>query len=129
MEKRRRRKEKDIIVIGTLLEKIPNFGHLTRISEIFGVSTLTIPNKAILEDDSFKAISVTAEKWLPIVEVKEPDLMTYLLLKKKLGYKVRLNILRGGRKQVNIVGVRTWIDHRTRVDEWEQDDRSDGVPW
>jgi len=27
---------------------------------------------------------------LPIIEVTEKDLMTYLLLKKKLGYKVRI---------------------------------------
>ena len=29
------RKEKDIIVVATLLEKIHNFGHLARTSEIF----------------------------------------------------------------------------------------------
>ncbi|KAL4503236.1 hypothetical protein ABPG72_000842 [Tetrahymena utriculariae] len=87
-EKKKRRKEKDIIVVASLLEKIPNFGHLTRTSEIFGVSSLVIPNKAILEEEGFKAISVTAEKWLPIQEVKEKDLMAFLILKKKLGYKI-----------------------------------------
>lgn len=76
--------------MASLLEKTPNFGHLTRTSEIFGVSALTVPNKAVLEEEGFKAISVTAEKWLPIIEVTEKDLMTYLLLKKKLGYKVRI---------------------------------------
>ena len=42
------RKEKDIIVVATLLEKLPNFGHLTRTCEIFSASALIIPNKLIV---------------------------------------------------------------------------------
>jgi tRNA guanosine-2'-O-methyltransferase len=61
----------DLIVVASLLEKIPNFGHLTRTCEIFGVKELVFPTKKILEDESYQAVSVTAEKHIPIVEVKE----------------------------------------------------------
>lgn len=51
----------DLIVVATLLEKIPNFGHLTRTSEIFGCKELVIPNKKIMQDEQYKAVSVSAE--------------------------------------------------------------------
>lgn len=47
---------------------------------MFGAGGLVIPNKNILEDKDFKAISKTGEKWLPISEVKPVDLLAYLLL-------------------------------------------------
>lgn len=47
----------DLIVCATLLEKVPNFGHLTIASEVFQVSQLVIPNKNVLEDDQYKFIS------------------------------------------------------------------------
>jgi len=72
----------DLIIVATLLEKVPNFGHLTRTCEIFGVRELVFPSKKILDDDGYQAVSVTAEKHIPILEVKESYLMNYLLLKK-----------------------------------------------
>lgn len=66
--------------MASLLENIPNFSHLTRTCEVFGAGGLVIPNKNILEDKDFKAISKTGEKWLPISEVKPVDLLAYLLL-------------------------------------------------
>ena len=78
----------DIIVVATLLEKIPNFGNLTRTCEIFGVNQLVIPNLKMLEDEGFKAVSVTAEKWMNIIEIKEFQLAEYLRYKKMCGYTV-----------------------------------------
>jgi tRNA guanosine-2'-O-methyltransferase len=74
--------------VASLLDKIPNFGHLTRTCEIFGVKELVFPKKSILNDPEFKAVSVTAEKWIPIKEVKANDLKPYLNLKKKEGFSV-----------------------------------------
>lgn len=76
----------DLIVVATLIDKIPNLANLTRTCEIFGVSELIIPNKDILNDDAFKNISVTAEKWINMVECKESDLLSFLILKKNLGF-------------------------------------------
>jgi len=39
-----------------------------------------------LEGEAFETISVTAEKWLQMIEVKEKDLMEYLKFKKLSGY-------------------------------------------
>lgn len=79
----------DIIIVATLLEKIPNFANLTRTCEIFSVCQLVVPNIKMIEDEAFKAISVTAEKWMNMIEVKEIQLADYLRYKKLCGYTVR----------------------------------------
>jgi len=78
----------DIIVVATLLEKVPNFANLTRTCEIFSVAQLVVPNIKIMEDEGFKAIAVTAERWLNMIEVKENQLADYLKYKKMCGYTV-----------------------------------------
>ncbi len=40
----------ELIVVASLLEKVPNFGHLVRTCEVFGVSALAIPDLRILQD-------------------------------------------------------------------------------
>jgi hypothetical protein len=69
-----------LIICATLLEKLPNFGHLARTSEVFSLESLVVNNKNIVDDDTFKAISMSSEKWLPIHEVKENDLINYLIM-------------------------------------------------
>ena len=43
---------------------------LARTSEIFGVSELVLSNIKVLEEKQFQSLSVTAEKWLTITEVR-----------------------------------------------------------
>jgi tRNA guanosine-2'-O-methyltransferase len=62
----------------SLIDKIPNLAGLSRTSEIMNASALVINNRAVVELDEFKGVSVTSEKWLPIYEVKEKDLYKYL---------------------------------------------------
>ena len=72
------RKRNEIIVCASLIDKIPNLAGLARTSEIMNASCLVINNKSVMELDDFKCVSVTSEKWLPIVEVFEKDLYQYL---------------------------------------------------
>lgn len=78
----------EIIVVATLLEKVPNFANLCRTCEIFGVKELVLPSLKLIDEEGFKNISVTSEKWLPLSEVREKDLGEYLKLKKLEGYTV-----------------------------------------
>lgn len=59
---------------------------MTRTSEIFNIEALVVPNKKVENDSLFQQISVTAEKWVPLVEVKEGDLAQFLREKKNEGY-------------------------------------------
>jgi len=72
------RKRNEIIMCASLIDKIPNLAGLARTSEIMNASSLVINNKMVCETDEFKGISVTSEKWLPIYEVREKDLLDYL---------------------------------------------------
>ncbi|EGR29953.1 hypothetical protein IMG5_145440 [Ichthyophthirius multifiliis] len=78
--------QKEIIIVASLLEKVPNIAHLTRTGEVFGISQLIIPNKQIIQTEEFKNVSVTAEKWLPLMEIKEEDLLKFLYFKKHQGF-------------------------------------------
>jgi tRNA G18 (ribose-2'-O)-methylase SpoU len=78
----------NLIVIASLLDNVPNIAGLCRTGEIFGVETLVIPNKKILSEVNFQKMSVSAEKHLPILEVKENQLLTYLSKLRKSGYTI-----------------------------------------
>lgn len=68
----------DVIVCASLIDKVPNLAGLARTSEIMNASALIINNKSVIETDEFRGVAVTSEKWLPIYEVIEKDLMKYL---------------------------------------------------
>lgn len=67
---------------------MPNLAGLARTSEIMNASSLIIDKAEIADSDEFKSISVTSEKWLPIYEVKERDLLDYLQYQKSNGYVI-----------------------------------------
>ncbi|XP_064599728.1 LOW QUALITY PROTEIN: probable methyltransferase TARBP1 [Liolophura sinensis] len=75
-----------LILVTSLIEKIPNLGGLCRTSEIFGVSEFVIGNLQNVNDRAFQSLSVTAHKWLPVTEVKLFQLKDYLLSKRRHGY-------------------------------------------
>ncbi|XP_077991502.1 tRNA (guanosine(18)-2'-O)-methyltransferase TARBP1-like [Glandiceps talaboti] len=82
------RKAGKLVVVTSLINKLPNLGGLCRTSEIFGVGTFVVGNLKYCETQEFQSLSVTAEKWLPLEEVKAAALKTYLLEMKKQGYSL-----------------------------------------
>lgn len=82
------RKRNEIIICASLIDKVPNLAGLARTSEIMNASCLVINNKSVCDLDDFKAVSVTSEKWLPMVEVTEKNLYEYLEFQKSNGYVI-----------------------------------------
>lgn len=78
----------DLIVVASLLGRIPNLAGLARTCEVFKAASLVIADASIIKDKQFQLISVTAEKWIPIQEVPELNLKEYLKVKKREGYAV-----------------------------------------
>ena len=78
----------DVIVIASLLEKIPNLGGLARTCEVFNIGSLVINNSSILKDNQFTSAAASADKWLPINIVPKQDLVQYLNAYKLIGYKI-----------------------------------------
>lgn len=75
-----------LIVVASLIDRIPNLGGLCRTCEVFGASEFVVGSLKYLEDRNFQGLSVSAEKWITISEVKIHQLKSYLSEKRKEGY-------------------------------------------
>ncbi|XP_062938788.1 probable methyltransferase TARBP1 isoform X2 [Cynocephalus volans] len=77
-----------LIVVASLINKPTNLGGLCRTCEVFGASVLVLGNLQCVSDKQFQHLSVSAEQWLPLVEVKPSQLIDYLQQKKAEGYTI-----------------------------------------
>ena len=75
-----------IILVASLIDKVPNLAGLTRTCEVFRAAAMVVSDKRILKDPAFASISVTAEQWLPLIEVAEANLVAWMLQKKHQGF-------------------------------------------
>ena len=73
------RERNEVLLVASLIDKVPNLAGLTRTCEIMNAKGLVIDNSEVVKTDEFRNIAVTAEKWLPIYEVKQKFLLQYLL--------------------------------------------------
>nr|KAF6395630.1 TAR (HIV-1) RNA binding protein 1 [Rousettus aegyptiacus] len=77
-----------LIVVASLIDKAANLGGLCRTCEVFGASALVLANPQCVNDRQFQYLSVSAEQWLPLVEVKPAQLADYLQQRKAEGYTI-----------------------------------------
>jgi tRNA G18 (ribose-2'-O)-methylase SpoU len=84
----RTRKRHDLVVVASLVDRVPNLGGLCRTCEIFNCAKLVVHDKSVVQDPVFTAISVTAHQWLPIEEVRESRVAAYLAEQKRAGYTI-----------------------------------------
>nr|XP_033329687.1 probable methyltransferase TARBP1 isoform X1 [Megalopta genalis] len=80
--------EEGIIVVACLVDRTPNLGGLARTCEIFNVKELVIANLSQVRDKDFQNLSVSAENWINIIEVKPHELSKYLLEKRDKGWSL-----------------------------------------
>jgi tRNA guanosine-2'-O-methyltransferase len=59
----------ELIVVASLVERVPNLGGLCRTCEIFGVGKLVLNTANVVEDKEFVSLSVSSHKWVDIAEV------------------------------------------------------------
>ncbi|CAL1534024.1 unnamed protein product [Lymnaea stagnalis] len=83
---RQKKSDEGLILVTSLVDKIPNLGGLCRTSEIFGVSEFVISNLTHVEDRMFQNLSVSAQKWITITEVMRPRIPEFLEEKRLQGY-------------------------------------------
>ena len=83
-----KRKRHDIIVVGSLIDKAPNLGGLTRTCEIFNIGALTIPNENYLKDVGFLRAAASGEKWTPLLSVPPCTVKEFIISYKKMGYTI-----------------------------------------
>lgn len=62
-----------LILVASLIDKPPNLGGLCRTCEVFSVQEYVVPSLAVLEDQTFNSLSLTAQQWVPVKEVSISD--------------------------------------------------------
>ncbi|GAB1609718.1 probable methyltransferase TARBP1 [Argonauta hians] len=75
-----------LILVASLINKVPNLGGLCRTAEVFGISEFVIGSLRHLVDKNFQSLSVTAEKWIPVKEVPAEHLEDFLFEKQREGF-------------------------------------------
>ncbi|KAB2622786.1 tRNA (guanosine(18)-2'-O)-methyltransferase-like [Pyrus ussuriensis x Pyrus communis] len=85
---RERASRQQLILVASLLDRIPNLAGLARTCEVFKVSGLAVADANVVHDKQFQLISVTAEKWVPIIEVPVDSLKVFLERKKREGFSI-----------------------------------------
>ncbi|KAJ6251634.1 RNA methyltransferase [Anaeramoeba flamelloides] len=81
-------KKQELIICASLLEKVPNLGGLSRTSEIFSISELTISDTKHIKNPLFKKISVNSENWTNIKQVTKEEIPQFLTQKQNEGYVI-----------------------------------------
>ncbi|PNH07214.1 putative methyltransferase TARBP1 [Tetrabaena socialis] len=76
----------DVLLVASLIDKLPNLAGLARTCEVLGAGRLVLADLAATRDPLFTAVSVTAERWLPMEEVKPAALLAWLERKAAEGY-------------------------------------------
>ncbi|XP_012266900.2 probable methyltransferase TARBP1 isoform X2 [Athalia rosae] len=103
-------RENEIILVASLVDKLPNLGGLSRTCEILGVKEFVLASIKYTEDKEFQSVSVSAEKLIPLIEVKPHQLQQYLSEKKSLGYR-----LVGAEQTVNSTNLANVKFHKKTV--------------
>lgn len=76
----------ELIVVGSLLEKLPNMAGLTRTCEVLGSGTLVLPSATVLADREYQSVAVTSDRWAELEFVAPGDLVPWLEAKRDAGY-------------------------------------------
>lgn len=76
----------DLIVVASLVDKSPNLGGICRLCDVLGVGTMTLHDIKVKNDPQFKSVAVTADYWMPMIEVKPESIVEYLREQKANGY-------------------------------------------
>uniref|UniRef100_A0A1B0GM97 tRNA/rRNA methyltransferase SpoU type domain-containing protein n=1 Tax=Phlebotomus papatasi TaxID=29031 RepID=A0A1B0GM97_PHLPP len=82
------RKSSGLIVCASLVDNHPNLGGLARTCEIFGVQKFILNSLRDVENSQFLALSMSAEKWLMLEEVKKWQLIDFCAEMKRQGYTI-----------------------------------------
>lgn len=78
----------DMVIVASLVDRIPNLAGLSRTCEIFGATSLVLPSLAVRTDPNFQNISMTSEHWLETEECRPSDLIAFLGRKRMEDYRI-----------------------------------------
>jgi tRNA G18 (ribose-2'-O)-methylase SpoU len=81
-------KRQELIVVASLIDKLPNLAGITRTCEIFRAKKLIVGDLSIKSDPSFSKISVSADQWVDFDQVSPDILRQWLETMAQSGYQL-----------------------------------------
>lgn len=78
----------EIVVVASLIDRLPNLAGLTRTCEIFRAQKLILGDISVQDDPDFASISVSANNWCPLEEVKPDHVCAWLEGMRRQGYRL-----------------------------------------
>lgn len=79
-------KRGELVVVSSLVDKPPNLGGICRLCDVLGAKELCLNDLSISRHAQFKNVAVSADRWMPMREVKESDIIKFMMEKKREGY-------------------------------------------
>lgn len=79
-------KRGELIVISSLVDKPPNLGGICRLCDVLGAKLLCINDISVTKTQQFKTVAVSADRWMPMLEVTQADIISFMMKKKSEGY-------------------------------------------
>ncbi|XP_036151331.1 uncharacterized protein LOC105836856 isoform X2 [Monomorium pharaonis] len=113
--------QEGLIVVASFVERPPNLGGIARTCEIFGIRALVVTNANCVKDKEFQFLSVSADKWLNILQVKPHELQKFLLDKKEADWS-----LIGVEQTINSVNLMTMTFEKRTI--LVLGNEKDGIP-
>uniref|UniRef100_A0A0K0DYE5 SpoU_methylase domain-containing protein n=1 Tax=Strongyloides stercoralis TaxID=6248 RepID=A0A0K0DYE5_STRER len=77
-----------LYVIASLVNKPENLGGLCRTCESFRIDKLLIDNLSVIKTKNFSALSMNADEWQDIEELKKDNIVEFIKEQKNNGFKV-----------------------------------------
>ncbi|XP_037080989.1 probable methyltransferase TARBP1 [Pollicipes pollicipes] len=74
------------VLAAALVDRAPNLGGLCRTCEVLGAAQMVVPSLQVVADKQFQSLSVSAERWVHLTEVKPHQLPSYLQQMRSAGY-------------------------------------------
>lgn len=85
-EQQRTVKRTELIVVSSLVDKPPNLGGICRLCDVLGTGLMTVDDLRVVKHPQFKNVAVTADYWMPMIEVKIDNIPEFMRSKKREGY-------------------------------------------
>jgi tRNA guanosine-2'-O-methyltransferase len=83
------RRHQPVVIVASLVTKMPNLAGLARTAEIFGAESLVVHDSAAVAADAyFKGVAMTSTHHLPLHTCGPDDLLDYVRARKALGYRI-----------------------------------------
>lgn len=67
-----------LIIVASLLDRIPNMAALCRTAEVLGADELILADVSVCASKDFQSVCMTSDRWIPTSQVSPEDLAGYL---------------------------------------------------